>query len=237
MGKDKRVLTIDIGGSSTKMLVSGHRKLVKIPTGKKFSPQRLMDGIEQLPGDWEYDCVSVGFPGRVSRQGRILVEPLNLGKGWVDFDFDKEFRRPTKVVNDAVLQAVGSYGGGRMLYLGLGTGVGSAFIVHYHVIDFELGALLYTSQMLAGDVITKEKLRTIGKPEWNRRVKKLARAMRDAFLVDYVVLGGGNAEHLKNLPKRVVRGDNKLAFKGGQRLWAPTKEGEEFVLHTSHVVS
>jgi hypothetical protein len=100
-----------------------------------------------------------------------------------------------------------------------------------------LGALLYTSQMLAGDVITKEKLRTIGKREWNRRVKKLARAMRDAFLVDYVVLGGGNAEHLKNLPKRIVRGDNKLAFKGGQRLWAPTKDGEEFVLHTSHVVS
>lgn len=208
---DKRVLTIDIGGSSTKMLVSGHRKLVKIPTGKKFSPV---------------------FPDASAGKGRILVEPLNLGKGWVDFDFEKELRRPTKVVNDAVLQAVGSYGGGRMLHLGLGTGVGSAFIVHYHVIDFELGALLYTSQMLAGDVITKEKLRAIGKPEWNRRVKKLARAMRDAFLVDYVVLGGGNAEHLKNLPKRVVRGDNRLAFRGGQRLWAPTKEGEEFVLHT-----
>lgn len=232
-----KVLTIDIGGGSVKMLLSGHRKSHKFYTGKNFAPHHLMEAVSQLPEEWDYDCVSIGFPGRVSRQGQILVEPLNLGRGWVDFNFEKALGKPTKIVNDAVLQAVGSYGGGRMLYLGLGTGVGSAFIVHYHVIDFELGALLYSSGVLAGDVITKEKLHSIGKPEWNRRVKKLATAMRDAFLVDYVVLGGGNAEHLKNLPKRVERGDNKLAFKGGERLWAQSKDGPEFVLHTSHVVS
>lgn len=230
----KRILTVDIGGGSCKFLVSGKLKALRVDTGKKFSPRDLLKAIKELPEDWEYDCISIGFPGRVNRENRIFEEPLNLGKGWMRFDFEKALHKPVKVVNDAVLQAIGSYRGGRMLYLGFGTGVGSALIIDHMVINLELGALHYGNNDLAGDVLTKEKLRKVGKREWNRRAKRLAVALREAFLADYLIMGGGNSRHLKHLPKKVERGDNKLAFEGGYRLWSEVKGQPEFTILASN---
>ncbi len=232
--KKKKILSVDIGGGTCKFLLSGKLKALRVETGKSFAPKDLLKAIEELPEDWHYDCVSIGFPGRVNRENRIFEEPLNLGKGWVKFDFEKALDKPVKVVNDAVLQAIGSYRGGRMLYLGFGTGVGSALIIDHMVINLELGALHYGNTDLAGDVLSKEKLRKVGKKEWNRRAKRLAVALREAFLADYLIMGGGNSRHLKHLPKKVERGDNKLAFVGGYLLWEMKKNEPLFTILASN---
>jgi polyphosphate glucokinase len=184
-----------------------------------LTPAKLVQIVHQLAGDWEYDVVSIGYPGLVGKDGPSS-EPGNLGAGWVGFDFPAALDRPTRMINDAAMQALGSYEGGSMLYLGLGTGLGSALIAHGDVIALELGCLHYDGDQTLGDVLGNHGLERLGKRAWRQIVSETAAAMMKAFVVHDVVLGGGNAKKLKpDLPHGVRLGHNSTAFRGGFRLW------------------
>jgi polyphosphate glucokinase len=217
MGRPLRVLVIDIGGTNVKLQVSGQKVSWKFPSGPRLTPAKMVAGVKALAKGWKYDVVSIGYPG-VVRNGRIAVEPFNLGRGWVGFSFRRAFRRPVKVVNDAVMQALGGYRGGTMLFLGLGTGLGTALIVNGHFVPMELGHFPYR-KLTIEDYLGTRGVETLGKSAWRRVVVEVTREFVAAFLVDDVVLGGGNVRKLARLPKGCREGDNANAFLGGYRLW------------------
>jgi hypothetical protein len=214
-----RILAIDVGGTHVKVLATGHKKRVEISSGPKMTPARMVSTVRAATLGWKYDAVSIGYPGPVVH-GRPIVEPRHLGAGWVGFDFAKAFGRPVKIVNDTAMQALGSYRGGRMLFLGLGTGLGSALIVDNVLEPMELAHLPYKKGRTYEDYVGLAGLRRLGKRKWRQQVNEVVQQLRSAMQADYVVLGGGNAKLLKKLPPGTRLGDNSKAFLGGYRLWA-----------------
>jgi polyphosphate glucokinase len=191
---------------------------LKAASGKKLTPGKMIDMVKELSKEWSYDAVSLGYPGMVGPHGP-RSEPGNLGPGWVGFNFAVAFERPVRVINDAAMQALGSYEGGRMLFLGLGTGLGSTLIAENAIVPLELGQLRHKNGTL-GEVLGKKGLERLGKEAWIEHVKDAVAALASAFVADYVVLGGGNAKKLKGgLPNNTRLGHNLTAFRGGQRLW------------------
>ena len=212
------ILGVDIGGTNLKFRTE-QKEVVKVPSGPKMTPDVMMAAIKQHTAGWKYDHVSIGFPGPVIHE-RPLLEPHNLGKGWVRFDFKKAFgNRPLKLLNDAAMQAMGSYGGGRMLYLGLGTGLGSAMVVDGSVQAMELAHLPWRKRRSYEDYLGKAGLKRNGRKVWQKDVLTVIGMMTRALEADYVVLGGGNAKLMKRLPENVILGSNDNAFKGAFMLW------------------
>ncbi len=216
----EKILVVDVGGSYLKVLVSGETEPRRTPSGKKLTPAKLVAEVERLAKDWKYDAVTVGFPGLTGPTGP-RCEPGNLGKGWVGFDFAAAFDRPVKVANDAAMQALGSYDGGRMLFLGLGTGLGSALIADHTIISLELGDLAWkgSDEQTLGDMLSAAGLEKAGVRAWKKNVATAAASLMKAFLADYLVIGGGNAKKLRDLPHGMRLGHNQTAFRGGFRLW------------------
>jgi predicted NBD/HSP70 family sugar kinase len=213
-----KILVVDVGGTNVKVLATGRRKPVKIPSGRTMTPSRMVREVLAATADWDYDVVSIGFPGPVAK-GRPALEPWNLGKGWVRFDFAKAFGCPVRIINDAAMQALGSYEGGSMLFLGLGTGLGSAMICDGTLIALELAHLPYSHGKTYEEYLGETGYRRLGKVAWRRHVEKVAALFTAALRVDYIVFGGGNSKHLKTLPPNARLGTNANAFKGGFRLW------------------
>ncbi len=216
----RRVLAIDVGGSHVKTRVSGHRDMRQFDSGPAMTPRQMVSRVLKLVGDLKYDAVSIGYPGVVVH-GKIVTEPYNLGRGWVGFDFRKAFGRPTLVMNDAAMQAIGSYEGGRMLFLGLGTGLGSALIVDGTVAPMELAHLPYKRGRSYEDYVGDRGRRRLGAKKWRRAVAEVVEQLAKALEADYVVIGGGNSRKLKKLPRNSRLGNNDFAFLGGFRVWRP----------------
>jgi polyphosphate glucokinase len=219
-----RILVIDVGGTHVKVLATGHKKLVEIPSGPKMTPAKMVAAVRAATVDWKYDAVSIGYPGSVVH-GRPIIEPYHLGRGWVGFNFKKAFDRPVKIVNDAAMQALGSYQGGRMLFLGLGTGLGSALIVDNVLEPMELAHLPYKKGRSYEDYVGLAGLERQGKKKWRHQVKEVVQQLKAAVQADYVVLGGGNARLLKKLPPGTRLGNNANAVQGGYRLWTKLYSG------------
>ncbi|HVA57637.1 MAG: ROK family protein [Gemmatimonadaceae bacterium] len=217
----RRVLAIDVGGTHVKMLVKGAGARRKFDSGPEMTAARMVRGVKQAARGWTYDCVAMGYPGPVV-SGRPLHEPANLGGGWVRFDFSKAFGCPVKIMNDAAMQALGSYRGGRMLFLGLGTGLGSAMVVDGIVEPMELAHLPYDNGKTYEDYLGKRGLEDLGKKKWRKRVADVVEKLSAALEPDDIVIGGGNAAKLKTLPEGTRRGSNANAFRGGFRMWAGT---------------
>lgn len=213
----RKILAIDIGGTSVKSLATGRKVPVKFPSGKRMTPGRMVAGVQELTRGWEYDVVSIGYPGPV-RAGRPAREPHNLGPGWVGFDFEAAFARPVRMLNDAAMQALGSYRGGTLLFLGLGTGLGSALVVDGVVVPMELGHLPYGRRTYE-DYLGLRGLERAGKKKWRKLVHEVTERFVAALMLDDVVLGGGNAKKLARLPDGCRLGDNAHAFLGGFRMW------------------
>lgn len=213
------VLTVDIGGSSVKVLASGQTEPRKHRSGKNLTPVRMVEIVKELAEGWDYDAISIGYPGLVGTHGPSS-EPGNLGSGWVGFDFAAAFGKPTKMTNDAAMQALGSYEGGRMLFLGLGTGLGSALITGHMIIPLELGRMIFDRENSLADVLGRQGLNRLGKTKWRKAVTRVVTALMHAFVADYVVIGGGNAKNVQNLPPGTRLGHNLTAFRGGFRLWS-----------------
>jgi polyphosphate glucokinase len=216
-----KVLVVDVGGTNVKILATGKRVRRAFASGPEMTPQEMVAGIQKLTNDWEYDVVSIGYPGPVLHN-RPVAEPRNLGPGWVGFDFEAAFGRPVKVINDAAMQALGSYKGGKMLFLGLGTGLGSTLIVEGIVEPLEMGHLPYRKKTFEHYVGVR-KLNKSGVKKWRRNVEDVVARLIAAIQPDEVVLGGGNLKWLKQLPPGTRAGDNKNAFIGGFRLWEKGK--------------
>jgi polyphosphate glucokinase len=215
-----RVLVIDVGGTHVKVIATGRKQRIELPSGPKMTPSKMVATLRPLIKDWRYDAVSIGYPGPVAH-GRVLAEPHNLGKGWVGFDFKKAFRpKPVKLINDAAMQALASYEGKRMLFLGLGTGLGSALIIDGVLEPMELAHLPYRKGRSYEDYLGLAGLERLGKRKWRRHVAEVVELLKNALEVDDVVLGGGNARLLKKLPPLSRLGNNANAFAGGFRLWA-----------------
>jgi polyphosphate glucokinase len=211
------VMAIDIGGTHVKILATGQKERREFESGPKLTPQLMVAGVKKLAKDWKYDVVSMGYPGPVLRN-RPLAEPHNLAKGWVGFKFETAFKHPVKVINDAAMQALGSYKGGKMLFLGLGTGLGSTMICDGIVEPMELGHLPYKKGTYE-DYVGERSLEKRGKKKWRRHVADVLERLIAALEPDDVVLGGGNVKKLKELPKGCREGDNANAFLGGFRMW------------------
>jgi len=214
----RRILVVDVGGTRVKLLVSGQTLKRTMDSGPRLTPQAMVAGVRKLTADWAYDVVSLGVPAPVVR-GRVVAEPVNLGKGWIGFDFAEAFDRTVKVVNDAAMQAVGAYRGGRMLFLGIGTGLGSALLLNGNLEPLEVAHLPYRKGGTFEDYVGKRGRRRLGKKRWRKHVLTVVALLRRAFLPEDVVLGGGNAKHLKALPEGTRLGANAHAFKGGYALW------------------
>ncbi len=220
-----RILGVDVGGTHVKVLATGHPKRVEISSGPKMTPAKMVAAVRAATAGWQYDAVSIGYPGPVVH-GRPLSEPHNLGRGWVGFDFKKAFGgRPVKMINDAAMQALGSYHGKRMLFLGLGTGLGSALIVDGVLEPMELAHLPYKKGRTYEDYVGLAGLKRLGKRKWRRHVNEVVTLLKIALEADYVVLGGGNAKLLKKLPPGTCLGNNSNAFRGGYRLWTKPHTG------------
>jgi len=213
-----RVLVIDVGGTHVKVLATGRREPVEIPSGPRMTARAMVQAVRIATGAWKYEAVSIGYPGPVVH-GKPVAEPVNLGGGWIRFSFEKAFGRPVKMINDAAMQALGSYEGGRMLFLGLGTGLGSAMIVDGVVEPMELAHLPYKSRTYE-DYVGERGRERLGTKKWRREVTVVIQLFKAAFDADYVVVGGGNAKRLKKLPRGVRLGNNANAFRGGFKLWA-----------------
>ncbi len=211
------VLVVDVGGTNVKILATGQKESRRFPSGRKMTPSQMVAGVKELAAGWKYDVVSVGYPGRVLK-GRIATEPHNLAPGWIQFDFEAAFGCPVKLINDAAMQALGSYRSGTMLFLGFGTGLGSALVVNGTVVPMELGHLSYRKATYE-DYVGVRGLKRLGRKKWAKHVEFGVGRMIDALNCDDVVLGGGNVKRLKELPEGCRAGDNANAFLGGFRLW------------------
>ncbi|HVY93390.1 MAG TPA: ROK family protein [Bryobacteraceae bacterium] len=214
-----KVLVLDVGGTHVKLLATGETEPRRFDSGPKMTPRKMVSGVKKAAAGWKYDHISIGYPGPVLRN-RIMAEPHNLGKGWIGFKFEKAFGRPVRVVNDAAMQALGSYHGGTMLFLGLGTGLGTALIVDGVVQPMELSHLPYRKGVYE-DYVGQKSLDKHGKKKWRRYVKDVVERMVAALEPDDVVIGGGNVKMLKKLPAGARAGSNDNAFAGGFRLWEP----------------
>src|SRR5262245_19905768 len=212
-----KILVIDIGGTNVKVLASGQETPRKFPSGRQLTPEKMTAGVLELTKDWDDEVVSIGYPGPLLC-GQPMMEPVNLGPGWMGFDFEAAFHRPVKVINDAAMQALGSYQGGKMLFVGLGTGFGATVIMDGGIEPLELGRFRYKKSRLE-DYVGKRGLKRLGKKKWQRHVKDVMARLITALKPDDVVLGGGNAKKLKELPPGARLGDNANAFVGGLRLW------------------
>ena len=209
---------MDIGGTNLKFLATGETEPRKIPSGSKMSPSQMVDEVRRNTRDWKFNAVSLGYPGLVSVSGPV-TEPANLGSGWVGFDFAAAFDCPVRIVNDATMQALGSYDGSRMLFLGFGTGVGSVLIISHTVVPLELGELKWKNKTFC-DHFGRDALDKHGEKRWRERVLETIPSLQRAFLADYVVIGGGHSKYvLEPLPPSVRIGHNLTAFRGGYRLW------------------
>ncbi|KQU92269.1 ROK family protein [Mesorhizobium sp. Root102] len=217
-GPEKIVLAIDIGGTHVKILTSAGGEERRADSGPRLTPQQMIDAVKELAEGLSYDVVSMGYPGPVNHN-RPLTDPANLGKGWAGFDFAGAFGKPVKVVNDALMQAIGSYEGGRMLFLGLGTGLGAAMIADNIAQPMELAHLPYKKGKSFEDYVGERGLEKRGKKKWRKHVFDVVDRLRAALQPDYVVIGGGNVDKLDELPADSRRGDNTRAFEGGFRLW------------------
>jgi predicted NBD/HSP70 family sugar kinase len=215
---DMKILVIDVGGTNVKMLASGQEDPRKFPSGPTLTPDAMIEGVLRETKDWEYDHITIGYPGPVVN-GKAVLEPKNLGPGWVDYNFKAKFRKPVRLINDAAMQALGSYKGGRMLFLGLGTGLGSALVIENVVAPLELAHLPYKKYKTFEDYVGLRGLERLGKKRWQAAVEDVVARLQAALGADSVVLGGGNAKKLKRLPPGVRLGDNLNAFVGGFRLW------------------
>ena len=213
-----KILAIDIGGTNVKVKSTEAGEARKFPSGRELTPRQMVDGVLELTKDWDYEAVAAGYPGPVVH-GQIAKEPVNLGKGWVGFDFSAALAKPVRLINDAAMQALGSYTGGRMLYLGLGTGLGNTLIVDGVIAPMELGHLPYKKQLTFEDYVGVRGMDRLGKKKWQKAVYDVVERLRAALLADYVVLGGGNAKKLVALPEGCRLGNNDNAFLGGFRLW------------------
>ena len=213
----KRILVIDIGGTHVKLMISRAKKR-KFKSGQKLTPREMVKQIKVEIEGWKFDAISIGFPSPV-RDGRILAEPKHLGKGWVRFNFEKALGKPVRVVNDAALQALGSYHGGLMLFLGLGTGLGSTLVFPDMVLPLELGDLPYCDDRIIEDFLGKPGIAELGEEEWERLVMGAVAQLKKSVIADYVVLGGGNTKKLSVLPEGAEQGHNRNAYLGGVRLW------------------
>ncbi|HUK03142.1 MAG TPA: ROK family protein [Steroidobacteraceae bacterium] len=216
--RSSRILTVDVGGTHVKVLLRGKNKPREFASGPKLTARQMVRTVRRLVRDWHYDAVSIGYPG-VVLHGRPVTEPRHLGHGWVGFDYARAFGKPVKMVNDAAMQAIGSYRGGRMLFLGLGTGLGVALILHGLLESTEIGHLPYKKGRSFEEYLGIDGLQRLGRKKWQRAVFEVTELLRAAFEVDYVVLGGGNALKLKKLPPGARLGSNANAFRGGYRLW------------------
>ena len=215
----RKVLVIDVGGTHIKILASGQKIPRKVASGCKMTAQRMCTWVKTAAKDWSYDVAAIGYPAPVVH-GKPIHEPYNLGKGWVGFDYEKALGCPVKLINDAAMQALGSYKGGRMLFLGLGTGLGSAMIVDGIVEPMELAHLPYKNGKTYEDYLGLRGLKHSGKKKWRKHVNDIVTELQAAMSADYVVLGGGNAKKIKTLPPKTLLGSNANAFLGGFRLWA-----------------
>jgi polyphosphate glucokinase len=216
--KPPKVLVIDVGGTNVKLLATGQKEPRKYPSGPMMTPRKMVSLVKKSVADWKFDVISLGYPGPIIN-GHPLREPHNLGHGWVGFNFHKAFGCPVKILNDAAMQAVGSYKGGRMLFLGLGTGLGSAMIVNGVLQPMELAHLGYKNGKSYEDYLGLRGLKRMGKKKWRRYVAKVTKSLKVALDADYVVLGGGNSKLLKKLPPGAKLGSNENAFLGGFRMW------------------
>jgi polyphosphate glucokinase len=212
------ILVIDVGGTNVKVRATGQKEPVKIPSGPKMTAKRMVSDVRKATAGWKYSRISIGYPGPVVH-GHPLSEPHNLGGGWVGFDFRNAFGHPVKIINDAAMQALGVYHGGRMLFLGLGTGLGSAMIVDGIVEPMEVAHLPYKKGRTYEDYLGIRGLKHFGKKKWRRSVADVVEKLKTALEADYVVLGGGNSKLLKTLPPGSKLRDNATAFTGGLRMW------------------
>jgi len=221
MKKPVKVLVVDVGGIHVKILATGQKQPREFPSGPKLSARQMVAGVKKVANDWRYDAVSIGYPGVVINN-RPLTEPWNLGPGWRGYDFEREFKCPVKVINDAAMQALGSYKHGKMLFLGLGTGLGSAMVVDGTVEPMELGHLPYRTRTFE-DYVGVAGRKRLGQKKWEQAVRDVIARLIAALEPEDVVLGGGNVNNLKKLPPGCRAGDNLNAFVGGFRLWHKTK--------------
>jgi predicted NBD/HSP70 family sugar kinase len=213
------VLVIDIGGSNIKILATGQPERIKIPSGVDFTPAQLVDLVQKATqeANWQFEVVTVGFPG-VVKQGQIVSDPVNLGEGWMGFDFEQAFGCPVKVINDAAMQALGSYTGGKLLFMGFGTGLGTAMVYEHLILPLEGGHLPFRTGTFESHV-GNANLTLLGKKQWKELVYETIDRFQNCFQPDEIVLGGGNSKYLEELPANCRLGSNKNAFAGGFKLW------------------
>ena len=219
-----KVLVIDVGGNNVKILATGEPAPRKVPSGPRLTPRAMVSGVKKAAAGWSWDAVTIGFPGPV-KDGQPADEPHNIGRGWVSFDYSGAFGKPVRILNDAVMQALGSYRGGRMLFLGLGTGLGAALVLDGLTHPLEIAHLPYRNGKSYEEFLGRRGLERMGKKRWRGIVAEIVPRLHAAFQVDDVVLGGGNAKHVKDLPPDTRLGDNTRAFLGGFRLWQSGVDG------------
>jgi polyphosphate glucokinase len=228
------IMVIDVGGTNVKILATGQKQPRIFPSGAEMTPTRMVTTVKKLTEDWKYDVISLGYPGRVLR-GRVAYEPHNLGRGWVGFNFEAAFDCPVKLLNDAAMQALGSYKGGVLLFLGLGTGLGSALIVDGVVVPLELAHLNFKNGTYE-DYVGLAALKRLGTTRWRKNVASCIASLIGGLLPDDVVLGGGNVKNLKELPPGCRAGSNTNAFRGGFRLWEEAHDRRGFTQGNSRMI-
>jgi len=216
----RRVLVIDVGGTHIKLWLAGRKEPVKFDSGPHMTAARMAREVRAATADWHFDVITIGYPGPV-KDDRPAREPFNLGDGWVDFPYQRALHRPVRIVNDAALQALGSYEGGHMLFLGLGTGLGSALVLHGAIVPMELAHLPYRKGKSYEDYLGEAGRTRLGNRKWRRHVFDVCDLLGTALLPDYILLGGGNVKHLETLPAGVRLGSNANVLRGGYRLWLP----------------
>lgn len=226
------VLVIDIGGTSVKLWHTAHEEHRKFASGKELTPEGMIDQTREIVHDWQWEVIALGLPCRVSN-GRPVEDPQNLGPGWVSFNFSSAFDVPVRVMNDASLQALGSYDGGRMLFLGLGTAVGSTYIADRLILSLDLGRLVYRDKRVF-EMLGDQGYEELGSKKWQKAVHEVVPSLKSALMADYVVLGGGSVKKLEQLPDGARRGHNRTVVEGGRRLWEqlpdPTEKTESWVI-------
>ena len=213
-----QVLSIDIGGTNVKFMTSNATEARRFPSGPTLTPDQMTNQVLEATKDWSFDVVTIGYPGPVNND-KALLEPRNLGRGWVGYDFAAHFGKPTKLINDAAMQALGSYEGGRMLFLGLGTGLGTTLIIDKVIAPMELAHLPYRKGRTFEDYVGERGLERLKVKKWQRAVHDVTMRLKAALVADYVVVGGGNSKKLDELPPGARLGNNANAFAGGLRLW------------------
>jgi len=209
---------LDVGGTNVKMMASGHEGFRKFPSGRELTAAKMAKQVLKVTKDWEYEAISLGFPGLV-REGRIARNPLNLSGGWLNYDFKKVLKKPVRIINDAAMQALANYESGRMLFVGLGTSVGACLIADDVIVPLEVGMLRLSKSEAFMDRLSRKALETDGKQRWEKAVLNAVALLKDVFWPDRIVIGGGNAKHLRELPVDADRGENQDAFRGALRLW------------------